>query len=225
MSTALQRRGGTTAEHATFTGAPREITVDTDTNTVVVHDGATAGGHPLAKASDVTSRLPIFPANAIPTEDIGPIDVVGKGRMEFSAGEYRLAPLATETAPGYAQEATTAEINAGTGAGKFVTALKMFAGHIKLMGGAGYVKLPNWLGGLMLQWGGGNFTFNDNSVTFPIAFPNAAYGAVASGIHTNLPICVRLLSNIGTSGMSLHGRDMAGGGAVPSWTNWLAWGR
>lgn len=49
MSTAVQFRGGTTAQHATFTGAAREITVDTDKHTVVVHDGATAGGFPLAR--------------------------------------------------------------------------------------------------------------------------------------------------------------------------------
>lgn len=50
MSTQIQRRRGTTSEHATFTGALGEITVDTDKKTVVVHDGATAGGHPLAPA-------------------------------------------------------------------------------------------------------------------------------------------------------------------------------
>lgn len=50
MSTAVQFRGGTTAEHASFTGAEREITVDTTKDTVVVHDGAKVGGHPLAKA-------------------------------------------------------------------------------------------------------------------------------------------------------------------------------
>jgi hypothetical protein len=48
MSTQLKLRGGTTAEHSTFTGAVREVTVDTDKNTIVVHDGTTAGGHPLA---------------------------------------------------------------------------------------------------------------------------------------------------------------------------------
>lgn len=51
MSTAIQRRGGTTAQHATFTGLDKELTVDTDKKTVVVHDGTTAGGHPLAKES------------------------------------------------------------------------------------------------------------------------------------------------------------------------------
>lgn len=49
MSTALQLRRGTTAQHASFTGALGEISVDTDKKVVVVHDGATAGGTPLAK--------------------------------------------------------------------------------------------------------------------------------------------------------------------------------
>ncbi len=49
MSTAIQRRGDNTAAHATFTGLARELTVDTDKNTVVVHDGSTAGGFPLAR--------------------------------------------------------------------------------------------------------------------------------------------------------------------------------
>lgn len=47
MSTAVQFRGGTSAEHKAFTGAAREITVDTTANTLVVHDGVTPGGHPL----------------------------------------------------------------------------------------------------------------------------------------------------------------------------------
>lgn len=53
MATAIQRRRGNTAQHASFTGLAGEITIDTDKNTVVVHDGTTAGGHALAKASEV----------------------------------------------------------------------------------------------------------------------------------------------------------------------------
>lgn len=49
MSKAIQRRRGTTAEHAGFTGLVGELTIDTTKKTVVVHDGVTAGGHPLAK--------------------------------------------------------------------------------------------------------------------------------------------------------------------------------
>ena len=51
MSTQLQLRRGTTAQHSTFTGASGEITIDTDKNVVIVHDGSTAGGIPQAKDS------------------------------------------------------------------------------------------------------------------------------------------------------------------------------
>jgi len=50
MSFAFQRRRGTTAQHASFTGLLAELTVDTDKDTVVVHDGSTVGGFPLARA-------------------------------------------------------------------------------------------------------------------------------------------------------------------------------
>lgn len=43
----VQQFRGTTAQHETYTGLPGELTVDTDKNIVVVHDGSTAGGHPM----------------------------------------------------------------------------------------------------------------------------------------------------------------------------------
>jgi Major tropism determinant N-terminal domain len=54
---ALQLRRGTTAQHSAFTGLVGEITVDTDKDTIVVHDGSTAGGYPLAKASEISSAV------------------------------------------------------------------------------------------------------------------------------------------------------------------------
>lgn len=56
MADQIQLRGGTTAEHSTFTGAAREVTVDTDKNTLVVHDGATAGGKPLLNEADLKGK-------------------------------------------------------------------------------------------------------------------------------------------------------------------------
>jgi hypothetical protein len=54
-SFAIQLRRGTTSEHSTFTGLVGEVTVDTTKDTLVVHDGVTAGGIPLAKASEAGS--------------------------------------------------------------------------------------------------------------------------------------------------------------------------
>ena len=56
MTTAIKRRRGTTAEHSTFIGLEGEITIDSTKDTVVVHDGATAGGFPLAK-ENMTGNL------------------------------------------------------------------------------------------------------------------------------------------------------------------------
>ena len=55
MATAIQRRRGTSTQHGSFTGLSGEITIDTTNNTVIVHDGSTAGGHRLAKYSEITS--------------------------------------------------------------------------------------------------------------------------------------------------------------------------
>ena len=57
MSTQIQRRRGTTSDHSTFTGAGGELTIDTTKNTIVVHDGSTAGGFPLAKESALASTI------------------------------------------------------------------------------------------------------------------------------------------------------------------------
>jgi hypothetical protein len=60
MTTAVQNRRGTTAEHSTFTGLEGEVTIDTTKDTAVIHDGTLAGGYPLAKenlANVTTSGL------------------------------------------------------------------------------------------------------------------------------------------------------------------------
>ena len=58
MAIQIQLRQGTTTEHNTFTGAVGEVTVDTTKDTLVVHDGVTAGGTVLAKVSEVPSLVP-----------------------------------------------------------------------------------------------------------------------------------------------------------------------
>lgn len=49
MGIGIQRRRGTTVEHNSFTGKNGEITVDTTKKVVVVHDGSTLGGVPMAR--------------------------------------------------------------------------------------------------------------------------------------------------------------------------------
>ncbi|QZA71260.1 major tropism determinant protein [Pseudomonas phage AH02] len=54
MATQMQLRGGTTSENLAFTGAQREITIDTDKHSINVHDGITPGGFPVATKSQVS---------------------------------------------------------------------------------------------------------------------------------------------------------------------------
>ncbi len=53
MAKLLKLRRGTTSDHNSFTGAEGEVTVDTTKDSLVVHDGSTQGGHPIAKSSDL----------------------------------------------------------------------------------------------------------------------------------------------------------------------------
>ena len=55
MSSLLKLRRGSTVSHSTFTGADGEVTFNTDTNQLVSHDGATAGGFPHTKAVDLAA--------------------------------------------------------------------------------------------------------------------------------------------------------------------------
>ena len=52
MAIQIQLRQGTTTEHATFTGAVGEVTVDTTNKTLRVHDGSTVGGHVVGAVED-----------------------------------------------------------------------------------------------------------------------------------------------------------------------------
>ena len=71
MAKLLKLRRGTTSQHSSFTGAEGEVTVDTDKETLVVHDGSTAGGHPVAaedmanvSSADIKGRLGTTITNA-----------------------------------------------------------------------------------------------------------------------------------------------------------------
>lgn len=109
MSTQMQLRGGTTAENLLFTGAQREITVDTDKNTLIAHDGITAGGFPLATEEAVSDGTFYF-------ND----DTAGGS----AANAYILAPKANTNTPtayldGIQLGFTTANANTGPSTANF----------------------------------------------------------------------------------------------------------
>lgn len=65
MARILQIRRGTTQQNDNFTGMPGEITFDTEANTLRVHDGATLGGHTLARQNTLADNAE-FDVNTVP---------------------------------------------------------------------------------------------------------------------------------------------------------------
>ena len=63
MPTQLQFRRGTTSQNNGFTGAVGELTVDTDTDAIILHDGSTAGGIEIVPAGTIVA----FGGSTIPT--------------------------------------------------------------------------------------------------------------------------------------------------------------
>ena len=53
MATALQLRRGTTAQNNSFTGAAGELSYDTATEGLLVHDGSTAGGFEIVPSGSI----------------------------------------------------------------------------------------------------------------------------------------------------------------------------
>ena len=88
MPDQLQLRGGTTTEHNSFTGALREVTVDTTKKTLVVHDGASAGGTALMKESGgnaaSTVGIGVGGANKLTINSDGHVDIASN--LDCAAG-------------------------------------------------------------------------------------------------------------------------------------------
>jgi major tropism determinant Mtd-like protein len=61
MPKQVRLRRGTTAQHASFTGAQGEVTYDTDKKTLVAHDGVTAGGKPFDRFVEKTPATVLTP--------------------------------------------------------------------------------------------------------------------------------------------------------------------
>lgn len=60
MAKQIQLRRGSTSDSTAFTGAIGEVTVDTDKDVLVVHDGATAGGFPVAARANADGTISLI---------------------------------------------------------------------------------------------------------------------------------------------------------------------
>jgi len=96
MAKLLKLRGGTTSQHGSFTGADREVTIDTDKETLVVHDGSTAGGFTMMRSDVMQENLDVN-GQSIVSASNGNIAITPNG-----SGKVVLDGLSYPTADGSA---------------------------------------------------------------------------------------------------------------------------
>lgn len=98
------------------------------------------------------------------------------------AGQQFVLNAATESTDGTVKIATQSEVNAGADDFKAVTSRKLRFGFQALFAATGYLTLPSWLGGFVFQWGTISITSGTLTRSWPIQFPNAAFGVWATPI-------------------------------------------
>ena len=84
MAKLLKLRRGSTSQHSSFAGAEGEVTVDTDKDTLVVHDGSTNGGFPVLRASGGAQNISTtgtISSNNITISDTNP-------KIEFTDSDH-----------------------------------------------------------------------------------------------------------------------------------------
>ena len=91
MTKQVQLRRGTTVEHATFTGAVGELTVNTDKDVAIVHDGVKVGGHELVGVAATAQSIVNKDGVGIGTTNArSPLTVIGdsfiSGVSTFTSG-------------------------------------------------------------------------------------------------------------------------------------------
>lgn len=138
MAEQWQHRRGTTLENSIFTGANGEISVDTQTHEIHVHDGMTIGGHILAKKATSLSGYGITDGANI---DLSNLSSTGKSNVA-KAGTYNV----NETYDIGSIGATITGINSSmvtlTG-NQTISGIKTFTSNIYMNRNGPYFELKN----------------------------------------------------------------------------------
>ena len=113
MAKLLKLRRGTTSQHASFTGAEGEVTIDTTKDTAVVHDGSTAGGKPLAK-EDMTNVSSAAIAGQLGTSSIANSKLADSGVSAGTVGSSTAIPIVTVNSKGIVTATSTSAVDSTT---------------------------------------------------------------------------------------------------------------
>lgn len=179
-------------------GVPTATTAAQDTNTTQVATTAFVMGQAATQAE--------AEAGTSTTRWMSPLRV-------FQA-IAKVVVQATEAALGIAKIATQTQTNAGTDDSTIVTPKKLRAGFAISLAANGYLTLPSWLGGLIIQWGAAPSAANATSAaTFPLTFPNQCYQVIASGFNVNQVQAYAVVNSWNTVGFSWCGYNANAGSA------------
>lgn len=77
----------------------------------------------------------------------------------------------------YARIATQAQVDAGTDDTTIVTPKKLRFGFQAVLATNGYVIFPDWLAGVILQWGAASLSGSSTAVSYNVAYPRGCAGA------------------------------------------------
>lgn len=149
---------------------------------------------------------------------------INQGNIDIAA-LAALATQATEIKLGTAKIATQSQTDAGSDDATIVTPKKLRFGFQISLGANGYIALPSWLGGFILQWGSTVLINSGSSVSvpLPLAFPNAILNAFitpnGSGNFTSA-LCGGVNAASKTAITVYH---FSGGGGAANY-RWLALG-
>ncbi|MNJ51432.1 hypothetical protein D3C77_467350 [compost metagenome] len=119
---------------------------------------------------------------------------------------------------GRARIATQVHTNAGDADDVLVTPKKLRWGFSYSFGLNGYVVLPSWMAGLIFQWGQATLVMDDQSVPFPLAYPN-----VALNVQTTCSGFVERITGaagLSKTGFAAEGFSMGGSSGAPG-SNWV----
>jgi hypothetical protein len=114
------------------------------------------------------------------------------GRHAIQLDQY-LTP-ASETVSGIVKASTQAQTDAGTDDSTFVTPKKLKNGFGVTLAAKGGVKLPSWLGGLVINWGQAVADPNNSTIeTLTYAYSTAMWTTVATDNATSSNVAVWLV--------------------------------
>lgn len=96
------------------------------------------------------------------------------------------------------------------------------AGFSSLLSQTGYIVLPSWLGGLVIQWGyaASLAPSSNTAITFPVSFPTDVFSAVCAGAAVGTGANINQTVNaLAASGMNIYNSSVS---AIPGY--WVAVG-